>query len=187
MPLQIRFIWNTFSLNSSSQDCTIFVTLHMDKKYLSATTGTVSRCVTFTQQFVHGSAFHLIYSESYSLPFSLCRSTPEREIFKEQQLSGSAQWRERACQFNRSFKITTLYVQLNSFSSVSGLESCCVVCFCSLSAWRDSFLRIETLVLIGGPDDGVITPWESRSLHQCYHYFQWAFIFIFLVFMLILV
>uniref|UniRef100_A0A673N440 palmitoyl-CoA hydrolase n=1 Tax=Sinocyclocheilus rhinocerous TaxID=307959 RepID=A0A673N440_9TELE len=29
------------------------------------------------------------------------------------------------------------------------------------TAWRDSFLRIQTLVLIGGQDDGVITPWES--------------------------
>lgn len=48
---QIRIIWNTFSLKSSSQNCTIFVTLHKDKKYLSATTGMVSRCVTFTQQF----------------------------------------------------------------------------------------------------------------------------------------
>uniref|UniRef100_A0A673KNR2 palmitoyl-CoA hydrolase n=1 Tax=Sinocyclocheilus rhinocerous TaxID=307959 RepID=A0A673KNR2_9TELE len=29
------------------------------------------------------------------------------------------------------------------------------------TAWRDSFLHIQTLVLIGGQDDGVITPWES--------------------------
>nr|XP_057909934.1 lysosomal thioesterase PPT2-A-like [Doryrhamphus excisus] len=28
-------------------------------------------------------------------------------------------------------------------------------------AWRDNFLRIKKLVLIGGPDDGVITPWQS--------------------------
>uniref|UniRef100_A0A673NB63 palmitoyl-CoA hydrolase n=1 Tax=Sinocyclocheilus rhinocerous TaxID=307959 RepID=A0A673NB63_9TELE len=34
------------------------------------------------------------------------------------------------------------------------------------TAWRDSFLRIQTLVLIGGQDDGVITPWESRSLQR---------------------
>ncbi|XP_051966271.1 lysosomal thioesterase PPT2-like [Xyrauchen texanus] len=31
----------------------------------------------------------------------------------------------------------------------------------NLTAWRDSFLRIKKLVLIGGRDDGVITPWES--------------------------
>lgn len=31
----------------------------------------------------------------------------------------------------------------------------------NLTAWRDSFLRIHTLVLIGGKDDGVITPWQS--------------------------
>ncbi|XP_044064211.1 lysosomal thioesterase PPT2-A-like [Siniperca chuatsi] len=28
-------------------------------------------------------------------------------------------------------------------------------------AWRENFLRIKKLVLIGGPDDGVITPWQS--------------------------
>lgn len=30
------------------------------------------------------------------------------------------------------------------------------------SAWRKNFLRVGRLVLIGGPDDGVITPWQSR-------------------------
>lgn len=30
-----------------------------------------------------------------------------------------------------------------------------------MKAWRESFLRIKKLVLIGGPDDGVITPWQS--------------------------
>ncbi|XP_071386073.1 lysosomal thioesterase PPT2-like [Centroberyx affinis] len=30
-----------------------------------------------------------------------------------------------------------------------------------MKAWRENFLRIRKLVLIGGPDDGVITPWQS--------------------------
>uniref|UniRef100_A0AAX7T5J8 palmitoyl-CoA hydrolase n=1 Tax=Astatotilapia calliptera TaxID=8154 RepID=A0AAX7T5J8_ASTCA len=30
-----------------------------------------------------------------------------------------------------------------------------------MTAWRENFLQIEKLVLIGGPDDGVITPWQS--------------------------
>ncbi|XP_054637742.1 lysosomal thioesterase PPT2-A-like [Dunckerocampus dactyliophorus] len=30
-----------------------------------------------------------------------------------------------------------------------------------MESWRDNFLRIKKLVLIGGPDDGVITPWQS--------------------------
>ncbi|XP_037532030.1 lysosomal thioesterase PPT2-A-like [Nematolebias whitei] len=30
-----------------------------------------------------------------------------------------------------------------------------------LQEWRESFLRIKKMVLIGGPDDGVITPWQS--------------------------
>ncbi|MBN3308268.1 PPT2A thioesterase, partial [Amia calva] len=29
------------------------------------------------------------------------------------------------------------------------------------TAWKKNFLRIKKLVLIGGPDDGVITPWQS--------------------------
>ncbi|KAM4600852.1 lysosomal thioesterase PPT2-like isoform 2-T2 [Polymixia lowei] len=32
-----------------------------------------------------------------------------------------------------------------------------------MEAWRKNFLRVKKLVLIGGPDDGVITPWQSRS------------------------
>ena len=30
--------------------------------------------------------------------------------------------------------------------------------------YKTNFLKIKRLVLIGGPDDGVITPWESRSV-----------------------
>ncbi|XP_010574120.1 PREDICTED: lysosomal thioesterase PPT2 [Haliaeetus leucocephalus] len=29
------------------------------------------------------------------------------------------------------------------------------------SDWKRNLLRIQSLVLIGGPDDGVITPWQS--------------------------
>ncbi|XP_075899414.1 lysosomal thioesterase PPT2-like [Nelusetta ayraudi] len=32
-----------------------------------------------------------------------------------------------------------------------------------LGAWRRNFLRIKKIVLIGGPDDGVITPWQSSQ------------------------
>ncbi|XP_029098164.1 lysosomal thioesterase PPT2 isoform X4 [Monodon monoceros] len=32
------------------------------------------------------------------------------------------------------------------------------------TAWRKNFLRVGRLVLIGGPDDGVITPWQSRMV-----------------------
>ncbi|KAL2083865.1 hypothetical protein ACEWY4_019383 [Coilia grayii] len=31
----------------------------------------------------------------------------------------------------------------------------------NITRWRENLLRIKTLVLIGGPDDGVITPWQS--------------------------
>lgn len=29
--------------------------------------------------------------------------------------------------------------------------------------WKSNFLKIKTLVLVGGPDDGVITPWQSSQ------------------------
>lgn len=28
-------------------------------------------------------------------------------------------------------------------------------------SWKTNFMRLKKLVLIGGPDDGVITPWQS--------------------------
>ena len=30
------------------------------------------------------------------------------------------------------------------------------------SSYKSNFVKLEKLVLIGGPDDGVITPWQSR-------------------------
>ncbi|XP_030013915.1 lysosomal thioesterase PPT2-like [Sphaeramia orbicularis] len=30
-----------------------------------------------------------------------------------------------------------------------------------MKVWRENFLHIKKLVLIGGPDDGVVTPWQS--------------------------
>ena len=30
------------------------------------------------------------------------------------------------------------------------------------SSHKSNFVKLEKLVLIGGPDDGVITPWQSR-------------------------
>ncbi|KAF7700252.1 hypothetical protein C0J45_11282 [Silurus meridionalis] len=32
-----------------------------------------------------------------------------------------------------------------------------------LPEWREHFLKIKKLVLIGGPDDGIITPWQSSQ------------------------
>ena len=30
------------------------------------------------------------------------------------------------------------------------------------STFKDNFSKLNRLILIGGPDDGVITPWQSR-------------------------
>uniref|UniRef100_A0A5F8H9D6 palmitoyl-CoA hydrolase n=1 Tax=Monodelphis domestica TaxID=13616 RepID=A0A5F8H9D6_MONDO len=34
--------------------------------------------------------------------------------------------------------------------------------FLTWAVWRKNFLRVKRVILIGGPDDGVITPWQSR-------------------------
>ena len=34
--------------------------------------------------------------------------------------------------------------------------------FSPCADYKKNFLALEQLVLIGGPDDGVITPWQSR-------------------------
>ena len=39
------------------------------------------------------------------------------------------------------------------------------VFYFSISEWKMNFLKIKKLVLVGGPDDGVITPWQSRWVH----------------------
>ncbi|KAJ0050002.1 hypothetical protein NL108_009968, partial [Boleophthalmus pectinirostris] len=31
------------------------------------------------------------------------------------------------------------------------------------NVWRENFMKIKKLVLVGGPDDGVITPWQSSQ------------------------
>ncbi|XP_038566667.1 lysosomal thioesterase PPT2-A-like [Micropterus salmoides] len=49
------------------------------------------------------------------------------------------------------------YLQSNSFLPVLNGEKP----HSNMKAWRGNFLRIKKLVLIGGPDDGVITPWQS--------------------------
>ena len=38
----------------------------------------------------------------------------------------------------------------------------CTKVYLSISEWKKNFLKIKKLVLVGGPDDGVITPWQSR-------------------------
>lgn len=36
---------------------------------------------------------------------------------------------------------------------------------CNSSRFRENLLKVEQVILIGGPDDGVITPWQSRYGH----------------------
>ncbi|KAE8289153.1 Lysosomal thioesterase PPT2-A [Larimichthys crocea] len=51
----------------------------------------------------------------------------------------------------------TRYLQSNNFLPVlNGVKP-----HTNIKAWRQNFLRIKKLVLIGGPDDDVITPWQS--------------------------
>lgn len=41
--------------------------------------------------------------------------------------------------------------------------------------YKSNFEKLENLVLIGGPDDGVITPWQSRYIHFVGTYFTNTF------------
>lgn len=50
-----------------------------------------------------------------------------------------------------------LYLRYNRFLTMLNGE----IRHKNMTAWRENFLRIKKLVLIGGPDDGVITPWQS--------------------------
>lgn len=36
--------------------------------------------------------------------------------------------------------------------------------------FKTNFIKLEALVMIGGPDDGVITPWQSRSANNYYKF-----------------
>lgn len=61
-------------------------------------------------------------------------------------------------------------------------KKCHVFFLFTSSAWRGNFLRIKKLVLIGGPDDGVITPWQSRfslssKFYHSYAHSWFSFIF----------
>ncbi len=37
-----------------------------------------------------------------------------------------------------------------------------VVSTANSSDFKANFIKLDRLILIGGPDDGVITPWQSR-------------------------
>ncbi|KAK2909885.1 lysosomal thioesterase PPT2-like [Channa argus] len=50
-----------------------------------------------------------------------------------------------------------LYLQNNNFLPILNGDRT----HSNIESWRDNFLRLKKLVLIGGPDDGVITPWQS--------------------------
>ncbi|XP_022602115.1 lysosomal thioesterase PPT2-A-like [Seriola dumerili] len=61
------------------------------------------------------------------------------------------------CQYWNDPHHRSLYLQRNNFLTKLDGE----ISHADMIAWRENFLRIKKLVLIGGPDDGVITPWES--------------------------
>jgi len=43
-----------------------------------------------------------------------------------------------------------------------------------LTASKENFLRLKNMVLVGGKDDGVITPWQSRYVYDPHRNFQRA-------------
>lgn len=41
------------------------------------------------------------------------------------------------------------------------------------NSYKDGITRLQKLVLIGGPDDGVITPWQSRWVPSQQRWLDW--------------
>ncbi|XP_069491120.1 lysosomal thioesterase PPT2 [Ambystoma mexicanum] len=52
-----------------------------------------------------------------------------------------------------------LYLNRSEYLALLNSESNCP----NATNWKKNFLRIRRMVLIGGPDDGVITPWQSSQ------------------------
>lgn len=59
---------------------------------------------------------------------------------------------------NHDYKHACVYVFMHGAYGSYTLLS---VLFCSVE-YKENFSKLSQLVLIGGPDDGVITPWQSR-------------------------
>ena len=57
------------------------------------------------------------------------------------------------------------YMEYSAFLSPLNNESSTVE---FLPSWQANFMRLGNVVLIGGPDDGVITPWQS-SQFACFN------------------
>lgn len=51
-----------------------------------------------------------------------------------------------------------LYFEFSSFLPYINNELRCA----NSTQFRENLLKLEQMVLVGGPNDGVITPWESR-------------------------
>ncbi|XP_072547096.1 lysosomal thioesterase PPT2-A-like [Salminus brasiliensis] len=69
------------------------------------------------------------------------------------------QWGQRIsiCNFWNDPHQRVKYLESSSYLALLNGESKTP----NLTEWRTRFLSIKKLVLIGGPDDGVITPWQS--------------------------
>lgn len=58
------------------------------------------------------------------------------------------------------------YAKYSEYLAVLNNESAINQLF-PLDNWRSNFLKLENLVLVGGPDDDIITPWQSAQF-GCY-------------------
>ncbi|CAL9706270.1 unnamed protein product [Knipowitschia caucasica] len=68
-------------------------------------------------------------------------------------------WFQRlsVCQYWNDPHYRDLYLEKNNFLPLINGETQ----HKDLPEWKKNFLQIKKMVLIGGPDDGVITPWQS--------------------------
>ncbi|XP_051526796.1 lysosomal thioesterase PPT2-A-like isoform X2 [Myxocyprinus asiaticus] len=99
-------------------------------------------------QFVKSNLYHVCYT-SVGQRISICnywngRRTLKTALFHDEEPLKNPHHRD-------------MYINSSDYMALLNSERANP----NTTVWKENFLRIKKLVLIGGPDDGVITPWQS--------------------------
>lgn len=124
---------------------------------VSATVGIIVKiveisflCFAFAAEFLHLIFPHLVAQTAYTLFYS----------YVGQHTSVGNYWNDPHEQ--------NLYYEYSSFLPYINNE----IKTENSTRFRGNLLRVGKMILIGGPNDGVITPWESRYDIDLYIYFE---------------
>ncbi|XP_051526797.1 lysosomal thioesterase PPT2-A-like isoform X3 [Myxocyprinus asiaticus] len=101
-------------------------------------------------QFVKSNLYHVCYT-SVGQRISICnywngRRTLKTALFHDEEPLKNPHHRD-------------MYINSSDYMALLNSERANP----NTTVWKENFLRIKKLVLIGGPDDGVITPWQSSQ------------------------